>query len=242
MLAHLTPAAKAAMDPVNADGRHLTAQEVLASLTALYGAPNLDVVMRKLARLEEPLTDPSLVGVQAHLALMRAGVRYLAKHSLAPPQHVLVAALITAVSSTKLADDTSAFAWIIDTWRMDNKLLAEQTFVSLATVLLDYATIKNYPAQAAPSTVGTLYGNGSRGPHETLQLKVKHDPAGGPDRVKVRTLAPHVPRPPKVFCSTHGWCSHTSSECQSPAPGHDNSTAAPTAANPDGITGCFKRN
>jgi hypothetical protein len=59
-------------------------------------------------------------------------------------------------------------------------------------------------------------------------------------RAPARTVARAAPAV-QLFCHTHGWCSHESSECLNPAPGHRTDVRGPTAEHPSGITGRYRR-
>jgi hypothetical protein len=235
--AHLSAAVKAALDPQFGDCRHLSAKDIVKALRTKYGSPTLTVLEKEMDGFDVPLKDPSISGVDAFLALWHASFRYLEAHGFKPPEPVLVSKLLIAFSAPLLPSGDRCFQNAMDAYHLAHPLLTDHNFGTLSTALIKFTAMRRFPAPSALApTIDSLYGH-------TVVIKAKRGPRGEvrPSRERT-TFAPHVERPPQVqvWCCTHGWTGHTSEDCDHPAPGHVRAQTGPTAANPAGLTGCYR--
>jgi hypothetical protein len=207
----LRPDVRARCDPESGDCHRMSAKEMMEALQQHYSKATDADVTSTLLDLAKPLRCPSKDAVAAIIALQRKSFRFLARQQQEPTAFVKEKYLRDAVSGTLKPTGGLAFEIVMSFYTLSK---SERSHTALGNILQEEADTKDYADTPPPATMGDHFGNGAAG------------------------ITP--PRPPKVFCHTHGMGGHTSVQCTNPAPEHLNTVLAPTAEHPNGIRGLYR--
>jgi hypothetical protein len=243
LISSLDDAVLARIDRQFRDCRQMSASEIIAALLQEYGSTTTGDVDALHATLNVPLISSTVAGLEALIARQGKALAALEQCRQAPTEASKTSFLRKAAQGTKGPDGANMYHLALTLFLREHRDVHTQTWDALATCLLEAAEQANFPEPTPPAAVsmGQLYAHAA---YDTLAAPT----VGGPLPHTVApmahgaTAAAPAPRPPKVFCHTHGWGTHTSANCRYPAaPEHDNAVNAPTAAHPNGIKGRFRR-